>query len=407
MVSARIERGKEYSSHMNLQVQKVRERGTMVLKAKHLIVCLIGCLALMTGMCVISAGAMETEDCLECHDDYGAQFAGSAHAEEGCEACHSVTDDHPDDGETPGKESCETCHEDTNEAFAGSIHGESAVCTDCHNPHVIKGLKPGSESCNMCHEDTYEEYAGSLHAKNASCVDCHNVHGANSLSAASDFDKNELCVGCHKGVGHSEWLPREKLHMQGAPCISCHTDSKGYVINMYVEKKKDIRPGREGIVNPATFEDLSKMTKEKGVQSLIDNNSDGSITLAELREFNLHSEYKKDVRLWSVLAPKTVSHNYGIFHDRRDCSFCHASGPKAMKTSFVAFPNQDGTYSRVSVEQGAPTDMLFATPDFYMIGSGRNDILSLLGLAIILGGAGAAMLHGTFRLLTRKNRRKH
>jgi len=120
----------------------------------------------------------------------------------------------------------------------------------------------------------------------------------------------------------------------------------------------------------------------------------------------MNSKYKS-VGLWGVLSTKTASHSYGIFEDRRDCSFCHAAGPKAMQTCYVAFPNQDGTYSRVAVEEGAVLDPLFATSDFYMVGSTRNDILSILGLLIIAGGLGAACLHGTFRILTQKNRRKH
>lgn len=391
----------------------------MVLKVKFLIICIFGFVMLMTGIGITSSSAMETDECLECHGDSsiideggerlyidGTQFAGTKHAEDGCGSCHYVTDDHPDDGIKPGKESCDMCHEDTVEELLKGLHAENAECTDCHDPHAVKGLKPSSESCGMCHDEAVEEYLKSPHAENAACSDCHSPHTVKSYLVTSGLDKNKQCVTCHDHVGHSEWLLRNKLHMQATTCISCHTDSKGIVITMYIEKRDGVRPDKKGEIDLATYKDLTQLVGDKEVQSLIDTNGDGSITKAELREFNMNSKYK-DVGLWGMLSTETASHGYGIFEDRRDCSFCHAAGPKAMQTCYVAFPNQDGTYNRVAVEEGAVLDFLFATPDFYMVGSTRNDILSIVGLLIIAGGLGAALLHGTFRILTRKNRRKH
>jgi len=395
------------------------ERKRMVLKVKFLIICIFGFVMLMAGIGINSSSAMETDDCLGCHGDSsiideggerlyidGAQFAGTKHAEDGCGSCHFVTDDHPDDGIRPGKESCDTCHEDTIDELSKGLHAGNAECTDCHNPHAAKGLKPPGESCGMCHEDAVEEYLRSPHAEKAACSDCHSPHTVKSHLSISGFEKNRRCATCHDNVGHSEWLLRSRLHMQATTCISCHTDSKGIVIAMYIEKRDGVRPDKEGEIDLATYEDLMQLVGDGGVQSLIDTNGDGSITMAELKDFNKNSKYQ-DVGLWGVLSTETASHSYGIFEDRRDCSFCHAAGPKAMQTCYVAFPNQDGTYSRVAVEEGAVLDPLFATPDFYMVGSTRNDILSILGLLIIAGGLGAASLHGTFRFLTRKNRRKH
>ena len=390
-----------------------------MLKVKFLIICIFGFVMLMTGIGITSSSAMETDECLECHGDSsiideggahlyidGAQFAGTKHAEDGCGSCHSVTDDHPDDGIRPGNESCGMCHEDTIEEYSKGLHAENAECSDCHDPHAAKGLKPPGESCGMCHEDAVGEYLKSLHAGNAACSDCHSPHTVKSYLVTSGFEKNKQCVTCHDRVGHSEWLLRSKLHMQATTCISCHTDSKGIAITMYIEKRDGVKPDKEGEIDLATYQDLTQLVEDRGVQSLIDTNGDGSITKAELKEFNMNSKYK-NVGLWGMLSTKTASHSYGIFENRRDCSFCHAAGPKAMQTCYVAFPNQDGTYNRVAVEEGAVLDPLFATPDFYMVGATRNDILSILGLLIIAGGLGAASLHGTFRFLTRKNRRKH
>jgi hypothetical protein len=391
----------------------------MVLKAKFLIICIFGLMVLVAGTGISSSSAMETDDCLECHGDSSnfdegskrlyidaTQFAGTKHAEDGCGSCHSVTDDHPDDGLKPSNESCDMCHEDTVDELSKGLHAGNAECTDCHNPHAIRGLKPSSESCGMCHDEAVEEYLKSPHAEKADCADCHSPHIVKSHLETSGFEKNKQCINCHENAGHSEWLLRNKLHMQATTCISCHTDSKGIVITMYIEKRDGVRPNKEGEIDLATYQDLTQLVGDKGVQSLIDTNGDGSITVAELKKFNMDPKYK-NVGLWGMLSTKTASHGYGIFENRRDCSFCHAAGPKAMQTCYVAFPNQDGTYSTVPVEEGAVLDPLFATSDFYMVGSTRNDILSILGLLIIAGGLGAACLHGTFRILTRKNRRKH
>jgi hypothetical protein len=390
----------------------------MVLKAKFLIICIFGFTMSVAGIGINSSSAMETDECLECHGDSsffdeggplyvdGVQFASTKHAEDGCGSCHYVTDDHPDDGVQPEKESCDMCHEDAVDELARGLHAGNAECIDCHDPHAVQGLKSPDESCGMCHDEAVEEYLNSHHSKNAVCSDCHSPHKVISHLETSDFEKNKQCIACHEGAGHSEWLLRNKLHMQATTCISCHTDSKGIVVTMYIEKREDVEPDKKGGIALATYRDLTQLVGDKGVQSLIDANGDGFIATAELKEFNGNSKYDS-VGLWGVLSTKTSSHVYGVFEDRRDCSFCHAAGPKAMQTCYLAFPNQDGTFSKLAVEEGALLDPLFATPDFYMVGSTRNNILSILGLLIIAGGLGAASLHGTFRILTRKNRRKH
>jgi hypothetical protein len=350
-----------------------------VKKAKLITICLAAFL-LMTGSGILSAYA-GNDDCLGCHgdtsmiDDGGprlyieqSKFENTAHAEVGCETCHeSVTDEHPDDGKTPSKAGCADCHEDTLEVYAQCVHSEYAECLDCHNPHAVKGLV-----------------------------------------AMSGFETNEACAKCHDTadtvVSHDEWLPRTRLHMQAVPCISCHMASNDYVITMYLEK---LGPQKElGGVNLATYEDLLPFAEGKEIQFLIDEDGDGSLSLVELRKFNT-GETAKKFRLWGMMTAEAVVHRFEVLDNRWDCTFCHASGPESMQTSYVAFPNQDGTYKRVAMEKGAALDMLIGTPDFYLMGSTRNDILSILGILIIAGGMCVPLVHGTLRFLTRKNRRHH
>ena len=61
----------------------------------------------------------------------------------------------------------------------------------------------------------------------------------------------------------------------------------------------------------------------------------------------------------------------------------------------------------MAVEKGAILDILFGTPDFYMLGTTRSTALNIVGALIIAGGMMMPIGHGTLRFLTRKNRKEH
>lgn len=324
------------------------------------------------------AGAMESADCLGCHGDRStvsdklfidpAAFAGTPHADVGCVSCHSsVTDSHPDDG------------------------------------------KPVSKArCKECHDNVYTEYAKSAHSGNAECGDCHNPHAVRSPTQVSGYDMNRQCASCHDdkqmNTMHAQWLPQVTLHMEALPCITCHTGSKNYVINLFIAKP--VGGGAGAGYALASYEDLKKITGEQSVQSLIDTNGDNHISLDELYAFNRNPDYKA-LGLQGMMMPETVTHSFQVLENRWDCSFCHASGPKAMQTSFLAFPQPDKTYKRMAVERGAVLDALYGTPNFYMLGATRSKVLNIIGLLIIAGGLVLPVGHGTLRFLTRKNRKGH
>lgn len=330
-------------------------------------------LALLLG--ASAATAMESADCLACHSDASmvgdafaineGQFDTTAHAEMGCSGCHeSVTDAHPDDGLAPSKASCKDCHDDIHKEYTTSVHGSAASCADCHNPHEVK-----------------------------------------SATEVAGFDMNRQCATCHEPEEmtelHDQWLPQAGLHIEALPCVTCHTGSENYVITMYLLQRE--AKNRYSSFVPASQEDLAKLAGDKPVQTLLDADSNGEISLAELRAFNGDPKYQ-GLRLWGMMTPEKVTHTFQILDNRWDCSFCHASGPQAMQTSYVAFPEQDGSYARLAVEKGAVLDVLNGTPDFYMMGATRSKWLNIAGLLIILGGLVMPVGHGTLRFLTRKNR---
>jgi hypothetical protein len=223
----------------------------------------------------------------------------------------------------------------------------------------------------------------------------------------SGYDINRKCAKCHDSrktiQSHSKWLPQADLHIDSLLCITCHTGSKEYVIIMSIESRL---PGSGDEFKIATYQELADMTRGEGISRLIDINGDNKISLKELREFN-HKLRSKNMRLWGMMTPEVVTHSYQILENRWDCSFCHASGPKAMQKSFVAFPDNKGGYTRVSVEKGAILDILYGTPDFYMLGTTRSASLNIIGALIVAAGLCVPVGHGFFRFLTRKNRREN
>ncbi len=263
--------------------------------------------------------------------------------------------------------------------------------------------------CKDCHMSVYTEYQKSLHGNNAGCSDCHNPHAVKPLLAVSARDINIQCAKCHEHSvtveSHSQWLPQATLHIDSLPCITCHTGSPNYVIILYPAKNLSAWPA-EG-ANLASYKDLQPLLPVgEEVAKMIDENGDGLISLAELKKFNRSSRHG-NMGLLGTMMPEVITHSYQILDNRWDCTFCHASGPKAQQTSYLAFPEPDGTYSRRPVEKGAIMDILYGTPDFYMLGTTRNKTQSIIGALIAACGLMVPVLHGSLRFLTRNKRKEH
>jgi predicted CXXCH cytochrome family protein len=333
----------------------------------------------------LAAIGPENERCLICHTDKriitmggkhlyidSSVYAATTHSYIGCRSCHTaITEIHPNE-----------------------------------NP---KPPRPTRATCRECHLPIHAEYARSLHSSKATCTDCHNPHAVKTPLSISGKDINDMCAKCHdlKKVvtTHVSWLPQADLHIDALPCITCHTSSKNYVITMTIQTRTPGEP--TGDFRMATRDELSRLLPEGSeLSSLIDRNNDRFISLEDLRAFNSQAR-RREMRLWGMMTPEVVTHSYDILPNRRDCSFCHASGPRSLQKSYVAFPDKSRGYTRIKVERGAILDILNATPDFYMLGATRSRILNIIGALIMAAGLVVPMGHGTLRLLTRARRRKH
>jgi len=325
----------------------------------------------------------------------GYSFGDSADKNAACLSCHGNA-----------QKVAATSLIDTRQ-FTHTTHAQIG-CASCHgvNPKHPDGIKTPRANCGECHLEVNQEYAGSIHASKTDCAGCHNPHKVKTLTEISGPEMNRMCSGCHEAFEmvskHGLWLPQADLHIRMLPCITCHTGSKSYFINMYIVRGKD--GSRFGKPEVAGYDELKGIASGGSILSLIDSNGDKYVSLTELRNFNTNPDHKQ-LRLQGMMTPETVTHKFEILDSRRNCTFCHASGPAAMQTSFIALPESDGTFTRVAVEKGAVLDALYGTPDFYMMGSTKNETLNYLGLAIICGGLVLPVGHGSIRFLTRKNRK--
>jgi predicted CXXCH cytochrome family protein len=313
-------------------------------------------------------------DCISCHGNQaqvGSQnyidptnFGHTTHAKFGCKTCHdAISIGHPDGRSVARTTGCGDCHNDIISQYSASIHGDKASCSGCHNPHTVFSPKEISAA-----------------GMNKQCANCH--------------DNNKIVAS------HSKWLPQTDLHLGAIACIACHSKAENYVINIYIAKRND---APEQKLDLAGFDELRKRSGSDNIKYLIDRNRDSYVSLDELRTFN-RDPANKDLYLKAMLIPVKPTHSFQTFDNRWDCSFCHASGPEVMQTSFLSLPENNGTFQQVAVEKGAAMAALRTIPNFYLVGSTRNGFLNKIGLLILAGGMVMPIGHGFLRFLSRKNR---
>lgn len=322
-------------------------------------------------------GAVKNADCLKCHNDKqlvgeknkinGNRFQHTTHGQFGCKTCHNnVASSHPD----------------------GKKIARTTICTDCH-------------------KDVADQYLLSKHSIEVpGCGSCHNPHAAQKAGEVSAFLLSDTCTSCHDrtriSATHAQWLPQTNLHLGAVTCVTCHTKIDNYVLSVYISHRDLKNTKSRAII--ADYDYLRGKAGSDEVQHLVDANRDGYISIEELKGFSRKAE-NKELYLKAVLIPDKTSHIIKTFDKNFNCTFCHATSPKAQVTKLVV-PNKDGSYRQLDVEKGGTLGSLDAIPDFYMMGSSRNSILNKLGVVVLAGGLIMPVGHGFFRFMTRKNRKK-
>ncbi len=221
-------------------------------------------------------------DCSTCHAKISREYYSSGHGEAFlagdknvpyCVHCHgdhkvkSHLDEEASTYRAGIPKLCGECHKDDGKAsqaklhqtnaftdYSTSVHGEgltkkgllpSAICTDCHNTHLILSEDDPSSSvyhknvpatCSTCHRGIYKEFIKSIHfspddhikQKLPTCSDCHNSH---TISAVAQdkfvFEVTEQCGNCHKDLSETYF---DTMHgkayslgyLKAAKCSDCH-----------------------------------------------------------------------------------------------------------------------------------------------------------------------------------------
>ena len=231
--------------------------------------------------------AQDNEYCMECHSDDGLtkfvndtlevslfvdldELNHSIHADFECMDCHTVSEDHPDEGSV-GPLNCAACHVDAQEEYVQSVHGIAttlkgislaATCADCHGRHDIKSSYETdskthhanlAQTCGNCHSrpevnlllgtrniNRVDLYENSVHGrKNASdpqslaatCTDCHDYHlikpALDPTSPVNVFNVAQTCGNCHEKARDEyhesiHWSSLKRGKRESPTCTGCH-----------------------------------------------------------------------------------------------------------------------------------------------------------------------------------------
>jgi cytochrome b subunit of formate dehydrogenase len=222
-------------------------------------------------------------DCSNCHAKVSDEYFASSHGKdflEGnknvpyCSDCHGEHDvqSHLDETSATFRSSipqlCGNCHKkDSNVEqiselhevsaftdYSNSVHGigliekgllPSAICTDCHNSHMILGEENPESSvyhknilatCSTCHRGIFKNFTKSIHfspnekqeEKLPICSDCHSSHTISSVEKDQFMTEiTDQCGSCHKDLSETYF---ETMHgkayklgyLGAARCSDCH-----------------------------------------------------------------------------------------------------------------------------------------------------------------------------------------
>jgi len=185
-------------------------------------------------------------------------YAGSAHADMPCNACHiGFSHENPHQivtnaeffAETAG-EACRNCHADQFAMYSRSYHGtlsrsdaatgeQAPLCVDCHGNHGIQrvgGLEFRQSvqgMCGQCHGGRESTFLDTYHGKAitlgreaaATCVDCHGAHSilpvSDPESTLSEANILGTCQSCHPEAGpkFTTFLVHVKASSPDAPLV--------------------------------------------------------------------------------------------------------------------------------------------------------------------------------------------
>lgn len=314
-------------------------------------------------------------ECLDCHDQEGADFEDIPHFEEyqpiDCNSCHELvgatwmeyfykmlegkTEDeipgckechgtHAAQKELSMKLVCDRCHEDEAAAYRQSYHFKKypedhrkyPICTTCHDAHFKSKKEVMSiteykqeivDICSECHQRDIETYVHSRHFHEMEggnprapvCTSCHEKHDirkpSDPESKVHALNISSVCNECHPG--HAESLHRQPgTDPDAISCASCHT---GHQTDMASINQAIFKEG--GIVNRCNVCHSAERHAKEGLAhgEIMLMEPDG--TEANCTECHIYH--------WNLPGLD----NEAVKHRRTECVNCHAQEQREYKAS--------------------------------------------------------------------------
>ena len=170
-------------------------------------------------MSIFSFGAVQAEDCVQCHKDVTPnivsdwQLSKHSQNEVDCSVCHGEDHKDPYDVEKvqiPTPTTCANCHEERVEQFMAGKHAAAwaamkAMPTIHWQPMA---MTEGMKGCGGCHKIGIKTEAEIKELKEkgagfgmASCDACHTRH----TFSVQEARQPQACQTCHMGFDHPQW----------------------------------------------------------------------------------------------------------------------------------------------------------------------------------------------------------
>lgn len=194
----------------------------------------------------------QNQACLQCHEKGSRTFwTGSMHESRGlaCVDCHTVMkktendfqlvkadEKNPFSAKRAQTETCIQCHPQRGAQMLRSSHMPlregKMTCSDCHDPHgtatpSLLRAHSVNESCYSCHAEKRGPFLWEHAPVREDCTTCHDSHGsihANLLNVKPP----RLCQQCHIETRHpTEPHAPNEIFVFNRACMNCHSQIHG------------------------------------------------------------------------------------------------------------------------------------------------------------------------------------
>lgn len=209
-----------------------------MLLLRSVVLLLAGAVGVLSTTATAQAGAQDLPTCIGCHGPKDTvidpeRFGASVHGSLDCSICHAEGfAEFPHRGQRAAAPDCSDCHADTSPSFdfaqmakgvKESVHVKMADpafrCTNCHSPHYFV---PATRMTDA---------AEAIRIANRSCLRCH----------AKGETERETGLSLNRLADKHRWIPNWKLHLQGAPCVACHTPRDQRTVHLILPASQALR----------------------------------------------------------------------------------------------------------------------------------------------------------------------